>query len=87
MLEVMKMNKVSIETKLFIILYKVMFSVMSACPWTHNTTKHRNHLFYIFITTCNSSCGKVMFSQACVIPSVHRGRGSAKGSMHTWWSA
>ena len=29
----------------------------------------------ILVTTCNSSCGKVMFSQACVIPSVHRGAG------------
>ena len=26
-----------------------------------------------FLTACNSSCGKVMFSQACVIPSVHWG--------------
>ena len=28
----------------------------------------------------NSSCGKVMISQACVIPSVHRG--SASGGQH-----
>ena len=28
---------------------------------------------YIIITTRNSSCIKVMFSQACVIPAVHRG--------------
>ena len=34
-------------------------------------TKQPNFLFR-FVTACNSSCGKVMFSQACVIPSVHR---------------
>ena len=31
------------------------------------------------ITARNSSCGKVMFSQVCIIPSVHGGRGSASG--------
>ena len=34
-------------------------------------TKQPNFLFR-FVTARNSSCGKVMFSQACVIPSVHR---------------
>ena len=35
------------------------------------------------ITTCNSSCGKVLFSQACVIPSVHRGGTCVEvGGMH-----
>ena len=29
----------------------------------------------LFLPPRNSSCRKVMFSQACVIPSVHRGRG------------
>ena len=32
------------------------------------------HLVYI-VTVRNSSCGKVMFSQACVKNSVHRGEG------------
>ena len=35
------------------------------------------------VTARNSSCGKVMFSQACVIPSVYGGvclGGSARGS-------
>ena len=30
----------------------------------------------------NRSCGKVMFSQACVIPSVHWGEGCMAGGMH-----
>ena len=29
----------------------------------------------LLVTACNSSCGKVMFSQACVKNSVHGGRG------------
>ena len=33
------------------------------------------------VTACNSSCGKVMFSQASVIPSVHRG---IRGHMPRW---
>ena len=33
---------------------------------------------YKFITARNNSCGKVMFSQVCVIPSVQVG-GSARG--------
>ena len=33
----------------------------------------------ISIYTHNSSCGKVLFSQACVIPSVHWGRGACGG--------
>ena len=35
------------------------------------------------ITVRNSSCGKVMFSQACVKNSVHRGACMAGG--HAWW--
>ena len=109
MLEVMKMNKLSIETKLFMILYKlaqlvkfvlalllvtmyilgrkVMFSVVSACPRSQHATtsspcsKTEIIFFIYFITARNGSCGKVMFSQVCVIPSVHGGRGPAQGSM------
>ena len=36
--------------------------------------KYPDNFNYIF-TASNSSCGKVMFSQACVIRSVHRGGG------------
>ena len=39
-----------------------------------------------FITARNSSCGKVMFSHVCIIPSVHGGGGGvaymARGCMH-----
>ena len=36
----------------------------------------------------NSSCGKVMFSQVCIIPSVHRDGGCGEGG-HAWqrWHA
>ena len=50
-----------------------------------------------FITVRNSSCGKVMFSQACVKNSVHReggmhgrgmcGRGHVWFGGHVWWGA
>ena len=38
---------------------------------------HVTSLYAIFriFTTRNSSCGKVMFSHACIIPSVHGGGG------------
>ena len=39
--------------------------------------KKYSGLFLIFITVRNSSCGKVMFSQACVKNSVHVGGGHA----------
>ena len=40
--------------------------------------------FISFITACISSCGKIIFSQACVIPSVHRAGGGlhAEGGLH-----
>ena len=51
----------------------------------------------MLITVRNSSCGKVMFSQACVKNSVHRGRVHGKGECawqgdmhsrgHAWWGA
>ena len=34
---------------------------------------NRIHAITPFVTARNSSCGKVMFSQVCVIPSVHMG--------------
>ena len=39
-------------------------------------------MLFCIVTVRNGSCGKVMFSQACTIPSVHRGTCVAKGSMH-----
>ena len=38
-------------------------------------------------TVRNSICGKVMFSQACVIPSVHGGREFCQGGLHPGESA
>ena len=46
-------------------------------PYCHLVvvTRRAVHILleWCLVTTCKSSCGKVMFSQACVIPSVHRG--------------
>ena len=53
----------------------------------------RGNFLLILITVRNSSCGKVMFSQACIIPSVHMGLCVAKGvymvkgDMHGGWDA
>ena len=38
---------------------------------------------HFVITARNSSCGKVMFSQACIIPSVHMGGGCVAGETAT----
>ena len=44
--------------------------------------KYENSCFWTqFITARNSSCGKVMFSQVCVIPSVHGGWGVCLGGI------
>ena len=41
-------------------------------------------MLFCIVTVSNSSCGKIMFSQACIIPSVHRGGWGmcSKGGMH-----
>ena len=38
----------------------------------------------LIITACKSSCGKVMFSQACVKNSVDRGGMCGRGDMCGW---
>ena len=42
-----------------------------------------SHAMFFLITVHNSGCGKVMFSQACIIPSVYGGGEAcvAKGGM------
>ena len=47
-------------------------------PWFKQPDGHTSYIITV-ITACNSSCGKVMFSQARVIPSVDMGEGSAWG--------
>ena len=39
------------------------------------------------ITVRNSSCGKVMFSQACVKNSVHKRDGHGSGRYASYWNA
>ena len=63
-----------------------MFSIVAAHTiffgrgWFHLTITHDygSHFSSIF-TARNSSCGKVMFSQACVKNSVHREGGGGGG--------
>ena len=69
-------------------------SVMSFYKVNQPVTLRKDVIF----TVCNSSCRKVMFSQACVKNSVHEGgggvhgRGVCGGGMcskggHAWWGA
>ena len=44
-----------------------------------------SHAMFFLITVHNSGCGKVMFSQACIIPSVYGGGGG--GGRHAWQKA
>ena len=64
-------------------MQKYLFRLFSLKQWEtiqflcssfyqHCQVRDRRNYYGIF-TARNSSCGKVMFSKACVIPSVHRG--------------
>ena len=57
---------------------QLLFAVDSA----YNDHSLTTSSFFCIITVHNSSCGKVMFSQVCVIPSVRGGGMCAAGGMH-----
>ena len=45
------------------------------------------NVIWVILYLCNRSCGKVMFLQACIIPSVHKGRAWWKGCAECRWNA
>ena len=49
--------------------------------WYASQTWNHGEMLHVFFTVCNSSCRKVMFSQACVKNSVHRGDVCGRGDV------
>ena len=56
-------------------MYEIIYSANMHI--NHNLAQAFNYAPKYFITARNSSCGKVIYLQACVITSVHRSVGLA----------